>query len=76
MVIDGVTIYISANDLAKRNGNTKLSDALRKLADQKELELQKIKKQAESSGLFDSCGKEDSEDSVFVLSRSTMASVL
>ena len=43
MVIDGVTIYLSADDL-KKGSITNLSEALRKLADDKEEELESIQK--------------------------------
>uniref|UniRef100_A0A0N5ADK5 Apolipoprotein L3-like n=1 Tax=Syphacia muris TaxID=451379 RepID=A0A0N5ADK5_9BILA len=51
VVIDGMTIYIRADDLAK-GGNSKLSEALRKLADEKEMELNVVKRKINASGLF------------------------
>lgn len=51
VVIDGVTMFISARDLVKGTGK-KLGEILRKQADIKEEQLDRIKERIAASGLI------------------------
>lgn len=51
VIIDGVTIFLSARDIAK-GCSTKFSDCLNNLADFKEKELEQIMDRIDLSNLF------------------------